>query len=91
MMHFGDVEDKGNLSASPSELSLTLCASDSSCVGLPLALASGKYCSQAIYEEERLNIEHDSVKEAHVFNTGGENGLSHTEFEVGTTILQLAL
>jgi hypothetical protein len=38
-----------------------------------------------------FNIEHDSVKEAHVFNTGGENGLSHTEFEVGTTILQLAL
>jgi hypothetical protein len=64
MMRFVDVEDKGNLSASPSELSLTLCASDSSCVGLPLALASGKYCSQAIYEEERLNIEHDSVKEA---------------------------
>jgi len=54
MMRFGDVEDKGNLSASPSELSLTLCASDSSCVGLPSALASGKYCSQAIYQEERF-------------------------------------
>jgi hypothetical protein len=71
--------------------SLSLFASDSSCVGLPLALASGKYCSQAIYKRERLNIEHDTVKEAYVFNTGGENGLSHTEFEVGITILQLAL